>query len=160
MRYWTDGAEIYRSAADFPIPDSEPVRYYLASSGTDATTHRLSNKNDGTGMNRWAAVPLGATITPSFDEVANQLVSYEAEMDEEVEFSGPIAACLSSAATKSTRTWWRGSAAPIKPASIICCRSGRSGLPAGRSTLSGAPLLRSRLTSTCRSRSPPACSLA
>jgi hypothetical protein len=56
--------------------------------------HRLSRKDDETGSNRWAATPLGAIVTAGFDEVANQLASYEMIMTEETEFSGPITANL------------------------------------------------------------------
>jgi uncharacterized protein len=94
VRYWRDGADDYRSAADFPIPGSEPVRYYPASNGADAVTHRLSNNSDEPGMNRWAAVPLNAIITAGFDEVANQILSYEVVMAGEAEFSGPITVSL------------------------------------------------------------------
>jgi putative CocE/NonD family hydrolase len=94
VRYWTDGANDYRRAADFPIPGSAPVRYHLASNGGDAAIHRLTQRGDESGTNGWAAVPMGATVTAGFDEVANQLLSYEAVMDEEVEFTGPVAASL------------------------------------------------------------------
>jgi len=94
VRYWKDGAEAYGSAADFPIPGSAPERFYLASSGADPAVHRLSVKDDETGANSWAATPLGAIVTAGFDTVANQLVSYEAVMNEDTEFSGPITASL------------------------------------------------------------------
>lgn len=94
VRYWTEGANEFRRAADFPIPGSRPVRFYLASGGADATIHRLSSKAHETGENCWAAVPKGATIVPGFDQVANQLLSYEAAIDADVEFSGPVTANL------------------------------------------------------------------
>ena len=94
VRYWTEGVNEFRRARDFPVPNSEAVRFYLASGGEDSAMHRLTGKDDETGTNRWAAVPKGATITPGFDEVANQMLSYEAAMEEAVEFSGPIATSL------------------------------------------------------------------
>jgi putative CocE/NonD family hydrolase len=94
VRYWTEGAKEFRRAADFPIPGSEPVRFYLASNGADTATHRLGSEANETGANRWAAVPMGATLVPGFDEVANQLLSYEAVIDADAEFSGPISANL------------------------------------------------------------------
>jgi uncharacterized protein len=94
VRYWKDGAEAYGSAADFPIPGSAPERFYLASSGADPAVHRLSVKDDETGANSWAATPLAAIVAAGFDAVANQLVSYEAVMNEDTEFSGPITASL------------------------------------------------------------------
>jgi predicted acyl esterase len=87
----------FRTATDFPIPDSVAERFYLAAGSegeADAAMHRLSRKDDETGSNRWAATPLGAIVTAGFDEVANQLASYEMIMTEETEFSGPITANL------------------------------------------------------------------
>jgi uncharacterized protein len=94
VRYWKEGAESFGTAAEFPIPRSAPERFYLASSGADPVVHRLSTRNDETGANRWAATPLGAIVTAGFDEVTNQLLSYETVMNEETEFSGPITASL------------------------------------------------------------------
>jgi predicted acyl esterase len=94
VRYWKDGAEAHGSAADFPIPGSAPEWFYLAASGADPAVHRLRVKDDETGANSWAATPLGAIVTAGFDTVANQLVSYEAVMNEDTEFSGPITASL------------------------------------------------------------------
>lgn len=95
VRYWTEGAGDYRAAADFPIPDSEPVRFYLASAGADDVMHHLTGSAGETGSNRWAAVPLGAIVTAGFDEVANQLVSFETAIGQDAEFSGPVTASLS-----------------------------------------------------------------
>ncbi|MCE9623964.1 MAG: CocE/NonD family hydrolase [Deltaproteobacteria bacterium] len=94
VRYWTEGASEYRHATDFPVPGSEPRRFYLASGGSDAGVHRLTFNREEKGSNRWAAVPLGAVVNPGFDEVANQVLSYEVTMDEDVEFSGPVTASL------------------------------------------------------------------
>jgi hypothetical protein len=97
VRYWKEGAEAFDTAAEFPIPGSAPARFYLASGGVgepDSAVHLLSPEDDETGTNRWGATPLGAIVTAGFDEVVNQLVSYEAVMKEDVEFSGPITASL------------------------------------------------------------------
>jgi uncharacterized protein len=94
VRYWKEGAESFGTAAEFPIPGSAPERFYPASDGADVAMHRLSSKDHETGTNRWAATPLGAIVTAGFDEVANQLVSYEKVIDEDTEFSGPITASL------------------------------------------------------------------
>ena len=63
MRYWLDGDERYVGAAGFPVPDSKPMRLYLASRGADAATHALTRDApaDG-GRNSWAAVPLGLPV--------------------------------------------------------------------------------------------------
>lgn len=94
VRYWTEGADEFRCATNFPIPGNEPVRFYLASNGADVAMHRLGSESTEAGANRWAAVPKGATVVPGFDEVANQILSYETAIDTDVEFSGPITASL------------------------------------------------------------------
>ena len=94
VRYWTEGVQEYRHAADFPVPGSEAVRFYPASNGADAATHRLVTDPDQAGENRWAAVPYGAIVTAGFDEVANPLLSFEAAIDREVEFTGPVTLSL------------------------------------------------------------------
>jgi uncharacterized protein len=90
VRYWRDGANDFRNATDFPIPESEATRFYLASSGADASTHRLTNDERNDGSNRWAAIPLGALVTAGFDEVDNQILTYESTIGDDVELSGPI----------------------------------------------------------------------
>src|SRR5690606_36917530 len=95
VRYWTEGAQDYRTASDFPIPESKPVRFYLESTGADKAMHRLTTNAVVAGSNRWAAVPLGGIVTPGFDEVANQIISFETVMEADVEYSGPVTASLS-----------------------------------------------------------------
>jgi uncharacterized protein len=90
VRYWRDGARDFSSASDFPIPESKAIRFYLASGGTDSNTHRLTRADGNTGSNRWAAVPMGALVTAGFDEVANQILSYETVADDDLELTGPI----------------------------------------------------------------------
>ncbi|HQS46950.1 MAG: acyl esterase [Rhizobiales bacterium 24-66-13] len=95
VRYWTEGAKDYRSASDWPLPGSAPLRLYLASSGADGATHRLTPAPEHTGANRWAAVPLGAIVTAGFDEVENQQLTFELPVHEETELTGPVTLSLS-----------------------------------------------------------------
>jgi putative CocE/NonD family hydrolase len=95
VRYWRDGAEDYRSATNFPIPESKAIRFHLASSGADSSTHRLTLADGNAGSNRWAAVPMGALVTAGLDEVANQILSYETAVDDDLELTGPIDLSLS-----------------------------------------------------------------
>jgi putative CocE/NonD family hydrolase len=96
VRYWLDGDERYVGAQNFPIPGSEPCRFYLASGGIDAATHALTRNPpaDG-GANSWAAIPIGVPVLGGFDEVANQMLTYEWRADEDVQFAGPVSAYLS-----------------------------------------------------------------
>jgi predicted acyl esterase len=57
--------------------------------------HRLAHDPQQSGLNRWAAVPLGATLCGGFDEVANQSLSYEMLVEEEMELTGPLTLSLS-----------------------------------------------------------------
>ncbi|MHB8884140.1 MAG: CocE/NonD family hydrolase [Methylovirgula sp.] len=94
VRYWLDGEDRFAGAADFPIPDSAPKRFYLASAGEDRAVHRLA-ETPGDGENAWVAIPINAPMFGGLDEVANQVLSFDAEMEEEVEFSGSVTAHLS-----------------------------------------------------------------
>lgn len=94
VRYWKQGAAVYAAAADWPVPGSTPLRLHLASSGADAATHRLTSTPAPAGTNRWAAVPLGATVTAGFDDVVNQRLRYELPVDEEMELTGPVTVSL------------------------------------------------------------------
>ena len=95
VRYWLDGAEKFAGAASFPIPGSETIRLHLASGGNDRATHKLSADETPTqGANSWAAILIGAPVVGGLDEVTNQTLTFEAAMDQAVEFSGPVSAHL------------------------------------------------------------------
>lgn len=98
VRYWTEGSKDYRRATDWPLAGSTPLRLHLASGGADGATHRLHHAPGETGANRWAAVPLGAVVPAGFDEVANQRLTFEMPVDEEMELTGPVtlSLCFSS----------------------------------------------------------------
>ncbi len=95
VRYSTEGVKDYRTASEWPLSGSTPLRLYLTSNGADAETHRLTREPGASGANRWAAVPLGAMVTASFDEVANQRLTFEMAVDEEMELTGPVTLSLS-----------------------------------------------------------------
>ncbi|QFR33792.1 CocE/NonD family hydrolase [Ancylobacter sp. TS-1] len=95
VRYWTEGVRDYRSAPDWPLPGSAPLRLYLASSGPDRATHRLEPTPGEAGTNRWAAVPLGAILPAGFDEVESQRLTFEMPVEEEMELTGPVTVSLS-----------------------------------------------------------------
>ncbi|MBL8875192.1 MAG: CocE/NonD family hydrolase [Phycisphaerae bacterium] len=90
VRYWTEGTKDYRTASEWPVSGSTTLRLYLASGGSDEKMHRLTPAPSEGGMNRWAAVPFGATVTPGFDEIANQRLSFEMPIEEAMELTGPL----------------------------------------------------------------------
>lgn len=95
VRYWTQGIDAYRAAPGWPLPGSTAMRLHLAPNGADAAMHRLTRDPPQDGLNRWAAVPLGATLCAGFDEVANQVLGYEMAVDEEMELTGPLTLSMS-----------------------------------------------------------------
>ena len=94
VRYWVQGLDGYRDAPTWPLPGSVPIRLHLASNGADAAMHALAREPRQEGQNRWAAVPPGAALCAGFDEVANQILSYEMAFDEETELTGPLTLSL------------------------------------------------------------------
>ena len=100
VRYWTEGTQDFRRASDWPLPGSTAVRYFLASGGADAATHRIARGPDQSGSNRWAAVPLGAIVTAGFDQVVNERLTFEMTVDEEMELTGPLTLSLSFSANE------------------------------------------------------------
>jgi len=95
VRYWLEGTGRFASATSFPIPGSAPVRLHLASGGNDHAIHKLvAGDGPADGTNTWVAVPIGVPVPGGFDEVANQLLTYEMTVAETTEFSGPVSAHL------------------------------------------------------------------
>lgn len=91
VRYWAEGANAFRRASDWPVPDSTPLRLHLASAGGDRETHLLTEaQGQPDRTNSWAAVPLGAIVPNGFDEVENQLLTFERVIEEETELTGPV----------------------------------------------------------------------
>jgi putative CocE/NonD family hydrolase len=95
VRYWPEGADTFAGAESFPVPGSQPVRFYLSSGGDDSATHRLSPGDaQRGGSNSWVAVPLGAPVLGGLDEVANQILTHPAVISQDTELSGPVSARL------------------------------------------------------------------
>lgn len=95
VRYWLDGADRFGVADSFPIPGARPVRYHLGSGGADSAVHTLTAGAGGqTGVNTWAAVPIGATVGGGFSDVVNQILTFETVMTETAELCGPVTASL------------------------------------------------------------------
>lgn len=76
------------------------MRLNLASGGADAQTHRLSASVSELGKNAWGAVPFGATVPPRLDEVANPILTFEIDVEEDTEFTGPVTLSLRFSCTE------------------------------------------------------------
>jgi uncharacterized protein len=94
VRYLTDGTDEYHGARSFPVPGSEPTRLYPTLDSTDRRPSLTTAADRATGTSSWAAVPIGAPVPPGFDEITNQILSYEMLADQKTEFSGPVTANL------------------------------------------------------------------
>ena len=94
VRYWLDGADRYAGAADFPVPRSRPLRLHPASAGSAAQTHRLQPAVPEAETPSWVAVPPGAILVGGFDDVANQLLTFEMAVDRPLHLAGPVSLSL------------------------------------------------------------------
>ncbi|MFC5064852.1 CocE/NonD family hydrolase [Actinomycetospora atypica] len=100
VRYWVDGAAEYASADAFPPPEGQARRLYLGSAGADHVTHRLTEETSAAGSNSWAAVPLGVPMPGGLDELANQVLSFELPVTEDLRFAGAVTARLTVSSTE------------------------------------------------------------
>jgi putative CocE/NonD family hydrolase len=94
VRYWTEGADQFSTSATFPPADGEVKRLYLGSAGADHVTHELSTEPTAAGSNRWAAVPYGVPILHGLDELANQILTFDMPVSEDLQLAGPVTARL------------------------------------------------------------------
>lgn len=94
MRYWLEGAERFDTATAFPPTDGVVRRLHLGSAGDDHATHRLDTAATAEGRNSWVAVPLGVPVLGGLDEVANQTLTFEMAVDEDLQLAGPVTARL------------------------------------------------------------------
>ncbi|MDD7941048.1 CocE/NonD family hydrolase C-terminal non-catalytic domain-containing protein [Actinomycetospora lutea] len=94
VRYWVDGADRFATSSAFPPPEGELRRLHLASAGADHVVHRLTDAVPEEGSNSWAAVPLGVPMPGGLDELANQVLSFELPVTEDVELAGAVTARL------------------------------------------------------------------
>ncbi|HEY2225850.1 CocE/NonD family hydrolase, partial [Actinomycetospora sp.] len=94
VRYWTDGADRFGTADAFPPSRGTARRLYLGSAGADHATHRLAADHTAPGANTWAAVPRGVPVLGGLDELANQVLTFELPVGEELRLVGPVTARL------------------------------------------------------------------
>ncbi|MDJ0447035.1 CocE/NonD family hydrolase [Methylocystis sp. JR02] len=96
VRYWLEGAERFEGAANFPVPGAVARRFFLAPNGPDTATHLLTETApENGGESRWAAVPLGLPLLGGFDEVANQILTFELPIERATRLAGPVSLHLS-----------------------------------------------------------------
>jgi hypothetical protein len=94
VRYWVEGAERFATASTFPPDQGEVQRLYLGSAGADHLTHQLSAQPTAPGSNSWAAVPYGVPVLSGLDELANQILTFDLPITEDLQLAGPVTARL------------------------------------------------------------------
>ena len=94
MRYWVEGEQRFASAPAFPPADGQARRFFLGSAGADHVTHRLSPAPTTPGLNSWAAVPRGVPMLGGLAEVANQTLTFDLPVEEDLQLAGPVTARL------------------------------------------------------------------
>jgi putative CocE/NonD family hydrolase len=92
VRYWVDGTDGFDTADTFPPPGSSVRRLHLGA-GT-ASTHQLSADPAPDGSGSWVAIPLGLPELGGLDEVANQVLTFELPISEDIQLAGPVTARL------------------------------------------------------------------
>lgn len=137
VRYWLEGADRYAGAADFPVPDSRPLRLYPATS--DAASGVLETTAPASSEASWVAVPPGAVLIGGFDEVANQTITFDLPVDRPLHLAGPVSLSLrlssneidTQVVARLSRIAADGSAHLLSLGTIAAARRARD---AGRST--------------------------
>jgi predicted acyl esterase len=95
VRYWLEGADRFDTATAFPPPAGEVRRLYLGSGGDDHEVHRLDTQSTPPGSNSWVAVPFGVPVLGGLDEVANQTLTFDLPIAEDLHLAGAVTARLS-----------------------------------------------------------------
>ncbi len=102
VRYWLQGADRWREAADWPIQGAAKLRLQLVASGPDPTGQHLLS--EGTPAEQtvlsFLAIPPGMPYLPGLERYESQVLRYAtAAFETDTEVVGPIALHLSLAAT-------------------------------------------------------------
>ncbi len=103
VRYWLQGADVWREAEDWPPPGTEKVRFYPAPRSADAKeTHRLATEApERAAEASFLALPRATLYPEEVDRYEAQVLSFATEpFAEDTEMVGPItlSARLSSTA--------------------------------------------------------------
>lgn len=95
VRYWLQGAEVWRDATDWPVPDAAPRRFYLSADGASGpeSVQRLSTDAPPTPASSasFLAVPRGVVYPRVMNRYEPQRLRYVTPpLDEDLEVVGPI----------------------------------------------------------------------
>lgn len=93
VRYWLQGADCWKSAADWPLPQAQTRRLYLAQSLEEGErVHRLQREPPTSQTSlKFAAIPRGMLYPKELEKYTAQTITYLTEpWPEETEVTGPI----------------------------------------------------------------------
>jgi putative CocE/NonD family hydrolase len=93
VRYWLNGADEWRSAQDWPLPETEKRRFYLASKSGDVfDKHLLLSEEPGKESElSYLAIPQHMVYIKEIERYETQVLSYIGEtFDEATEVVGPV----------------------------------------------------------------------
>lgn len=102
VRYWLQGADCWKSASDWPVPEAVTQRLYLATSSNESEgPHSLQGELPPQQTTlKFAAIPQGMQYPKELDKYTTQVLSYLSEpFGEETELTGPIKLQLRLAST-------------------------------------------------------------
>lgn len=92
VRYWLQGAERWREASDWPVPEARERRFHLAPTGADPTTQHLLTPTAGeVSALSFLAIPRGMRYPAELEKYETQVLRYATEpFDVDTEVVGPV----------------------------------------------------------------------
>lgn len=102
VRYWLQGAECWKSATDWPLPQAHTQRLYLASKSDKSEEAHLLQSDPPVQQTSlaFAAIPRGMLYPKELEKYTTQILTYLTEpWEEETEVTGPLKLQLMLAST-------------------------------------------------------------
>lgn len=93
VRYWLQGAERWKSAADWPLPQARTQRLYLASASEESSApHLLQSEAPASQTSlEFAAIPRGMLYPKELEKYTTQILTYLTEpWTRDTEVTGPL----------------------------------------------------------------------
>ncbi len=101
VRYWLQGAEQWKQAADWPIPGATRQRFYLSQHSEKSLENQAlqaQSSADETTLS-FVAIPRGMLYPKELERYETQVLRYEIVWDEDTEVVGPMALHLTLSST-------------------------------------------------------------
>lgn len=88
VRYWVEGADMFRTARTFPPATAERCRLHLGPGGT------LTAATPDQGSDSWIAIPIGLPVLGGLDEIEKQVLTFDLPVEQPTELAGAVTARL------------------------------------------------------------------